>query len=1059
MNSVTKYPILGLNQDDDDVSLPVGFCREIHNLIPSNSGLSRAGGAQNVPGTILRSNGALPAGTNTCINAVEDKTNNRIFYFIHNSLSSHGIWYFTPSTNTHTLVLQSQHLGFTLSDKISSSVIEDILTWTDGREPKSIKVSDAVAGVYSSAGTYLGENILLSQINLYKPAPRFPPTAFRSTDVSHSVNSIGSDSWQFAIQYVFRDDTQSKYSPLSKIVGGDTFPDPNNLTGNTISVSYPSSSLEPDIAPVVKRIRFAYVKNNDGIYWPFKEVDMPGPLTASFKGNESISGPDETAASPVNFIPNKSKAIAIHNQRTILTSNEFDYADIGSSSISLSSVEFNDPNIRNHHLPGSAYTYGIIYFDRYGRTNGVVRKSSIVVPLSYGSLSSEVQFSISKTWIRWTITGAAPSWATTYAIVRKRNDTISSVCTTSALVMFYKREGDTAEVGEVADDGKVYFKSRQNGWDDSKHLSLKIATNNPISLDKTYRVRVLENIGQTRQSEPILDIRGDKLICRNFGITNWQSPAKPGYFLIRIEKSREEEDPFFYEIGQTFAVSNGVHSTTTGLAYGDMWLRQFDQAFTFDPIDTGTLDYSFSATSPGYPGATILSQSPVCAGSTLEESKTTIENVKAAAKNEAIDNLQEELGQRGDPLLRIAGGLTNVIRPRRPIQQTEVSTLRTSFTFDYNKIASDLGRPWVEVLNKRVNRQPNTLAISDKYVLNSQVNGINSFLNLYEISPERSPIRKLVSLGAGSVLLAIHERATTALASYSEDNILHTSNGSQILGNGKSIFGYDRQLSGNYGTVYPDSVVEHDGRVWWFDPYNGEVCRYAANGVTPIGTIYKMRTFFRAKGLQFQDVTNRNVIGGYDSNLQMYFLTFRSANASEEVTVAFLDKPGEERWFSFYSFKPDRYININDRFFAFVNGQLWEHNVSGNHNAFYGEQNQSSFRAIFNSDYSQPKILRNISTESTHKWSFSMIRVHKLTGTNQETVLTSDKFVKKDDVFYADVMRDRNTFGLTPGQGLIRGSILVGKTYEVSAENPETAKSTLNFVNFGYDLAPGHHAV
>lgn len=1039
MTQVAKYPILGLNQDDDDLNLPVGFCREIHNALPKQAGLSKPGGIQNVPGTTLRSNGSLPAGNNTCIGCFEDKRSfSRLIYFLYNSLGNHSIWYYQPLYGTHTLVLQSSNLGFVsgITGKIvSCDIIEDTLVWCDGfsNEPRCIRIEDAFDGVYTDSGTLLGDNILEGQISIERPHPRIPPTAVKGLNVAFAANNICSDSWQFAIQFVYLDNTVSMFSPTSKLVTADTYPDPTAIANNKITVTF--GALQADAIRVVKTIRFAYTKNNSGTYYVFKETD-PATLTVDFYNNGPVTIVDDGERRQVNFVPRNTNNIVIHGQRVFATMDFYDYPDdSGATSFTLTNAAHSSGTL--HHLPGTSVTYALVYFDKFMRTNGVVQKRSIAIPRIFATGNVEVD-TASMTAVNWTIGGIAPSWARYYAIVRKKNDTISSYFTSSALTMFYKKEGEVPAAGEVSDDSKIYYQDRQNNW--NRNITLKIANNVPVSLDNTYRVRILSNVGQSRETEPIININGDKVTCGNFGITNWGSVTS--YFIVRFEKYNSVDDGFFYEIGEVYTITGSAHNTTTGKFYGDQHQVTFNN-FEFEPVESGTLSYYHVPPVPspppnsGYAEAVILSQSPTTSAATTEARKTTIEKVKDTKKQDLIE--LETLGI--------------IDFNKNKTTETITSEAKQTFTMDYNKIANDNGRAWVEVLNKKENYESCSISISDKYVFNSQINGINMFTNLYALPINRTPIRRLINVGASNILLAIHERTTTSLASYS-GNVLHTSDGGQIVGDGNSIIGYDRELAGGYGTIYPESVVEHNGRVYWFDPYSGEVCRYAANGITPIGSAYKMRTYFTAKGKTFLDYTSRNVIGGFDPNLNIYYLTFISDDTSENETIAFIDRPGEERWISFFDFIPEKYGKVENRLFSFVDGELWEHNVSATYNSFHGVPYPTSIRHVFNTDYAHPKILRNISTESTSKWAFTSI-----TTRDQETKLVASKFVNRDDQFYADVMRDMNTFGLSSSAGLTRGDILIGKTYEVELENEDTELTELSFINYGHQPAPGHKIV
>lgn len=1056
---IIKSQIFGTNLDDSDALLPAGFCRVIRNAIPKQGGLSKAGGIQNVPGTTLRDNGSLPSGNSIEIGAYEDRANNRIFYFICNEDpgAEDSIWYFSPNTNTHTKVLQTSYLNFSSSNRISSiDVIEDILVWTDGlNEPRSLKVSDAVAGKYATTSS------IEFQISLQKFNPYLPATAAKSDDSALLINNVESDSWQFVYRYVYKDNTNSFFSPPSLLVEAAVYPKVNINTNNRIRVVFPLAS---QVAGIVKKIQVAYVRNSDGKYFIFNETDCSSLIVGSvftiyFYNNESVTAVAPIDLVKVNLVPQVSKNVIINNQRIITTLNEYDknFDDVGTVTF-VAVASAITPGVSKIHLPGSTYTYGVVYFDGRMRSSGVVAKYVVPIPTVYATGSQSLP-GTPELNVDWTIAGIPPAWAKYYAIVRKRNNTISSVFQTSAIALFYKKEVSVtglAGADELLDAGKIFYgtKAAASVSAYSGNIWWKLPTNLPVSFDNSYRVRILPNIGQTK-TEPIIEVVGDKIITGNFGVTNWSSPTQPfSYPLIQIEKYVDHSDEFFFEVGSIHTITGPTHDDLYGIELGDHYYVPFSDFF-FDQSSGGSVDYGFTIgtniPAQGYPSANIVSQSPTTSATVRETTKKTIEHDRGAG------NLFNPAGLPG-----------NLFNPTGITGIALVSDIRSGFTMDYSKISNDNSRAWVEIKNKKTNVEPSTLAISDKYVLNSQVNGLSNFSTFYSLPPNRSPVRKLVNIGASNLFLAIHDRSCTSLATYSGDKILPTSDGSefQLIGDPSTIIGYDRELQGGYGTIYPDSVVEHGGRVWWFDPYKGEIIRYAA-GLTPLALKYKMKTTFRALGNIYMDpnTNGRNVSAGYDPVLQMVYFTFKSTNAAECATWAFVDKEGEERWIGDYDFSKfvTGYSKINNRWFSFVYGKMWEHNVSSEYGNFHGlGSGIISIKTLFNPEWSRVKIARSIGTESNVPWKVTSIIVNKVrengNAYTQETNLLKADFKKRDDAYYADIMRDRNTFGLSAVQGRVRGDILIGRAYEISMECDNSLKYVdLQAIDISYQDSSGHH--
>ncbi len=1093
---VSKHPIIGMNQDDDDVNLKPGWCREIWNAIPKN-GYSKTG-IQNLKGSTIRTNASLAAGTNTCIGTFPDKQNNRIVYFEHNSNDDHSIWYFSPITNTHTLIMQTEFLAFSLSFPILSCTFnEDIMEWTDNNnETRSLIVSRAVAGNYN----FNTQEKFEQQVSLYKTPPRFPPTSSYPRETGTSgFNNITSDSYQYAVQYVYYDNTVSLMSPLSKLNPADVFPSSTN-TLNLITVSH---TVDTAIYGVIKKIYWIYLKNDDGNFQLFRETDLdtvdPSRATPSrtveFYGTDTV---ETIFPTQVNFIPTKSKNVVIHDQRSIITMNEFDYEQSGITiTATPTSLGVTPPTTRQTKIcaPNSSYTLGFLFFDRSGRTPGITATKTVVIPniklsnpLKTGLEDQDFIDASDQLRIAWSVAGTVPSWAKACAIALKPNNTFETIYACLALPMFYISEAPNDSGGSFQDGPTNTYHDtlRTYNWDRKVHW--KVPENIPFPIDSSYKLRLINSglTGQTRDVEDILSVQDGILITENFGILRWDTAiggVTKGMFNVIIEKYKEEQDEVFFEVGQHFDCSGGSLAAVTGYIEGDYYYMpsklQYSTFIHGDIHYGGVFADLFENTALGNSGkgieVPVISQSPTHATSVISDFQTSVEKTKKGLKvfKKALGiagglaslapGVGGIIGKTASAVIGTAGqaaiGVSAAIEtPDDSV--TTVESVKLVYTPNYNKVVWDSGRGWIDTKNKEVSHEPNTLSISDPYVINSKVNGLSEYRNLYQIPAGRSEITKLVSIGASNVLLAIHQRTTTSIATYS-GKVLNTSDGSQILGDGNEIVGYNNELRGGYGTIYPDSVVHHYDRVWYFDPYSGEVIRYSNNGLTPIGSIYKMHNFFREKGDQFIDPTGRNVIGGYDANLDILYMTFRSDIAEEEITVAFIDRQGEERWICFTDFLPERYAYINERLFGFVNGEMWEMNINETRNLFFGVQYTTSVKHLFNPEFSKEKMLTNVGVESNKKWAFNPITVAKF-GVDQETRLAKSNFVRRDDLFYADLKRDVNTaVGLIPAgkSALVAGQPMIGKVYEITLENDDTELVELDFLNYGYIPQSGHNIV
>lgn len=82
------------------------------------------------------------------------------------------------------------------------------------------------------------------------------------------------------------------------------------------------------------------------------------------------------------------------------------------------------------------------------------------------------------------------------------------------------------------------------------------------------------------------------------------------------------------------------------------------------------------------------------------------------------------------------------------------------------------------------------------------------------------------------------------------------------------------------------------------------------------------------------------------------------------VTLAFDE--GVRGWTSEFTFLPDSGLSLNNKFFTFKNGRIYEHNSSvANRNTFYGVSNDTIIRFVFNENPVLVKNFKNINFEGT----------------------------------------------------------------------------------------------
>lgn len=116
-------------------------------------------------------------------------------------------------------------------------------------------------------------------------------------------------------------------------------------------------------------------------------------------------------------------------------------------------------------------------------------------------------------------------------------------------------------------------------------------------------------------------------------------------------------------------------------------------------------------------------------------------------------------------------------------------------------------------------------------------------------------------------------------------------------------------------------------------------------------------------------------------------------------------------WTTFHSFSPDFMIGMNNKFFSFKNGNLYEHHSDeSKRNEYYGKVYPSKVTLIFNDNPSDVKEVKAISLEGNTTWE-TLIKAYK-TGVEDfnKTSVKEVEFVKKEGIWYSYARRNEDDY-------------------------------------------------
>lgn len=145
-------------------------------------------------------------------------------------------------------------------------------------------------------------------------------------------------------------------------------------------------------------------------------------------------------------------------------------------------------------------------------------------------------------------------------------------------------------------------------------------------------------------------------------------------------------------------------------------------------------------------------------------------------------------------------------------------------------------------------------------------------------------------------------------------------------------------------------------------------------------------------------------------------------------------------WTSFHSFIPDFMVGMNNKFFTFSNGELFQHHSDNvPRNTYYGVQSPSRVAIMVNDNPSEIKELQAVSLEGNNTWEALIKAFVSNSDDFIESSITRAEFVKKEGIWYAYARRNEspNHFDSksTYGIGTIFNVEPIGNLISVTGNN------------------------
>jgi hypothetical protein len=326
----------------------------------------------------------------------------------------------------------------------------------------------------------------------------------------------------------------------------------------------------------------------------------------------------------------------------------------------------------------------------------------------------------------------------------------------------------------------------------------------------------------------------------------------------------------------------------------------------------------------------------------------------------------------------------------------------------YNNTSTDLGvKAYIVEDNDAQQRRSNSLIYSGIFNSRTGVNQSNQFSVGEEITRSVDPVNgSIQKLYAEDTNLIIFQEDKVNRALIDKDAI-YSAEGSAITTTANLVIGQIIAYAGEYGiSTNPESFAVYGYQKYFTDRNRNAVLRLSMDGITEISN-YGMVDFFRDK-LATVSSTGK-IVGAYDIYNKNYVLSLQNADNTYS-TLSF--EEATNGWVSFYDYKPSSGFSSQGSFFTINDGSIWKHySDSVNRGNFYGVNNKSSVKLVFNPDPTRVKTFKTISYEGTNGWEVTSL-VSDSTGTD----LVNGLWV--NNIEQATSTADVATFTVTnPGSG------------------------------------------
>lgn len=1024
-----------LSQDVTPKFISEGDYVDAFNIIIHTSKAGQSGLLKKYPG-FDKIEAVVPEGS-VVLNAVTDKVNSAVFYFLH-SPEGDSIWRF-KGNSTEKII----EWDFNFSAQfpvLAAGIIGDMLFFTDFNNPPR-KVN--IKKVYT--------DIQKEDVSLAKRAPIFPLRAFKQEELVN-FSTLTGKAFMFSYRYVYEDNETSVLAPYTPII---YCPE----SGIPVVKIYLYKNDYESVPNNIKKIEIL-ARENTNDYWrifrsltkeKFEEFITVGgidyPTAIEFTGLKGRAISLGESAKPFENIPLKSKCLEIARDRVFLANNVegYDLYEVPSFRIDVEDANVTpDPEhlqvFRVERDKSDDWTINPAdpQVQRTVWNNYYVRKGSTFYFLASGTTTHYLNgFETGSTPGDYTgseeeLTIGEDDFKTYGEVFFNNTFSVTQYDRSYAYPVdhfIYLTLEAIFSVGETKFKNRSQYQAGIVFYDNElRNSGVYTNDNSIVTINDDFRNSQLKYMKWSVGEDPIPEwavayqiVRTDNLSR----VTFIQGRTSDIYWVYGEKVSRQlRNDAEFIEIDISGSIKAGVRYSFTegdlididnGTKVVTAVIRSVVGAkIRIDVIDIPNLNFQSPAryyyeiwrpresvsVDENLNGDIFYEVSevfPIISPGTPERSF----GITSGYLKGDVVVINEDTYDYAD---------SRTINSEGQFENNELEPTPNQITIEAINIDNDINVGWIKdlgrpnaVLDVGQAYKPNSIRFSNKYIQGTSVNGTSNFDfgDEEQVPVESGEINSLTLVDKqqadGNVMLAICNQE--ALSIYLGETQFVDTEGREVVGSSSKVIGTINALAGGYGTQHPLSVRTHKGRAWWWDAHSKKVVRYDPNGVRPISDINNKSFFYGRSG---------SPMTAYDPFHSMFFIGF-SGNS-----IAFHE--GLNQWRGFYGFIPEASTIVNEFVILFKDGVPYRSN--SNSFKYFGEEYVSHID--FFCVYPTPELLDNIAiylTQNSFVWEGGrqkLLDVFDISVTNEEgqwTNLIPSDFEVNESVARAQFYRDINSPG------------------------------------------------